>query len=79
MCDALIESDFSVSVWVGFNFLYCYEDPLRDFVAVGYTKRYLCRQAQTKMAIPGGIVPIAWVDATNIKINPSKNALLVGV
>jgi hypothetical protein len=30
------------------------------------------------MAIPGGIAAIAWVDATNIKINPSKNAPLVG-
>ena len=50
----------------------------RGFVAVGYTKRYLCRQPQPKTAIPGGIAVIAWVDATNIKINPSENAPLVG-
>jgi len=31
------------------------------------------------MAIPGGIAVIAWVDATNIKINPSENAPLVGL
>lgn len=49
------------------------------FVAVGYTKRYLCHQPQPKMAIPGGIAVIAWVDATNIKINPSENAPLVGL
>src|SRR3990172_3675760 len=51
----------------------------RDFVAIGYTQRYLCHQPHPRVAIPGGIAVIAWVDATNIKINPSKNPLLVGL
>jgi hypothetical protein len=39
----------------------------------------LCYQPQPKTAILGGIGAITWVDATNIKINPSKIAPLVGV
>jgi len=63
---------------VDFNLFYCYEIPSGDFVAVGYTQHHLCRQPHAKMAIYGVSTQLTWVDAANIKINPTENAVQVG-